>query len=243
MQKLDYKLEFEKVQEKTGIYPVIIVEAGSSSRMKGIDKQFADLGGIPVLARTMRAFENCSAISEITIVTREEKIPDIKRLAERYAVGKLKNVLPGGNCREESVKNAMLLYKDKEEKILVHDGARPLVSDRIITDVVNELKTFDSVSCAVMAKDTIKSIDDKGVVTRTLNREELVCVQTPQGVNVNAFLKVCEEVTDLSIFTDDTSVMEYAGFKTKTTKGDYNNIKITTPEDIEVAEMLIRKEW
>ncbi len=242
MQKLDFALQFERVEKNSKGYPVVIVAAGASSRMQGADKQFSQLCGIPVLARTLRAFENCSAITEITVVTREEKIADIKKLGERYAVSKLKNVVVGGSCREESVKNGIALYKDKSDKILVHDGARPLVTDKVIKDVAEALKDFDSVTCAVRVKDTVKTMDEQGYVTATLNRAQLVSIQTPQGVNVNKFLEVAECQT-LDRFTDDTSVMELLGTTTKITEGDYANIKITTPEDIAVAEGLIRKEW
>lgn len=242
MQKLDFALQFERVEENIGGYPVVIVAAGTSSRMQGADKQFSQLCGIPVLARTLRAFENSSAITEITVVTREEKIADIKKLGERYAVSKLKNVVVGGSCREESVRNGIALYKDKTDKILVHDGARPLVTDKVIKDVTVALKDFDSVTCAVRVKDTVKTVDEQGYVTATLDRTQLVSIQTPQGVNVGKFLSVCE-TEDLSKFTDDTSVIEFLGLPTKITEGDYANIKITTPEDIAVAEGLIRKEW
>lgn len=242
MQKLDFALQFERVEENINGYPVVIVAAGSSSRMQGADKQLAQLCGIPVLARTLRAFENCALIREITVVTREEKIADIKKLGERYAVSKLKNIVVGGSCREESVKNGITLYKGIYKKILIHDGARPLVTNKVICDVVKALETCDSVTCGVKVKDTIKKVDEQGFVTTTFDRSQLVSVQTPQGVNVDRFLEVAEK-EDLSLFTDDTSVMEFLGISTKITEGDYANIKITTPEDIAVAEGILRKDW
>lgn len=242
MPKLDFALQFQKVEEKNGGYPVVIVAAGASSRMQGADKQFTPLCGIPVLARTLRAFENSSAVSEITVVTREDKIADVEKMACRYAVSKLKNIVKGGTCREESVKNGVLLYKDKAEKILIHDGARPLVTDDIIVRVAEALKNFDSVTCAVKVKDTVKRIDGQGMVSDTVDRSALVSVQTPQGVNVAVFLSALE-AGDPAAFTDDTSVMESVGTPTKTVEGDYKNIKITTPEDLAVAEAFIGREW
>ena len=138
MQRLDFGLEFVKVDEKTGSLPVVIVAAGNSSRMQGIDKQFMEICGIPVLARTLRAFENCPLISEITVVTREDKIADIKKLGESYAVGKLKNIVVGSSSREGSVKNGVELYLGVCDKVLVHDGARPFVTNEIITRVEEE---------------------------------------------------------------------------------------------------------
>ena len=234
---------FEEIKQEKGWLPVVIVAAGSSSRMKGTDKQFSLLGGIPVLVRTLRAFENSSVIGEITVVTRSEKIADIKKLGERYAVSKLKNVIEGGSSRAESVRNGIALYKGKSEKILVHDGARPLVTEQIIRDVATALQTYDSVTCAVKVKDTIKEVNAQSLSVNTPDRSALVAVQTPQGVNVDIFLKTTENA-DMSSFTDDTSVMEFAGVSTFIVEGDYKNIKITTPEDIDVAEALAgQKEW
>lgn len=237
-----FTLLFENIETEIKGVPVVIVAAGSSSRMMGADKQFSCLGGIPVLARTLRAFENCSCISEITVVTREEKIADITKLGERYAVSKLKNVVVGGKSREESVLRGIELYEGNCEKILVHDGARPLVTETIIKEVVNALQNHDSVTCAVKPKDTVKQVNEDGMVTDTLNRNMLVTVQTPQGVNVNKFIEVAK-TQPLENFTDDTSVIEFLGINTKITQGDYTNIKITTPEDLLVAEEFIRKEW
>ena len=242
MQKTKFSLEFEKREEHKGNLPVIIVAAGSSSRMQGTDKQMLEVGGTPVIVRTLRAFENCPVISEITVVTKQEKVADVKKLAERYAVGKLKNVVVGGACRAESVKNGVALYRGVCEKVLVHDGARPLVTDAVITRVAKDLEEYNSVACAVKVNDTVKRVNDEGIAIETVNRDGLVLIQTPQGVNTNIFLNALDGA-DMSVFTDDTSVMEYAGEKTKIVEGDPDNIKITTPADVAKAEGIIRKEW
>lgn len=242
MQKLKFSLEFEKNEEQKGSIPVIIVAAGSSSRMQGTDKQMLEVCGTPVIVRTLRAFENCPTISEITVVTREEKIADIRKLADRYAVGKLKNIVVGGASRAESVKSGVELYKGVCSKVLVHDGARPLVTNKVIANVIQALTDYNSVTCAVRVNDTVKRVNEQGVATETVNREGLVLIQTPQGVNVDMFLNTLVGA-DMSIFTDDTSVMEYAGEKTKIVEGDPDNIKITTPADVARAESIIRKEW
>ncbi len=241
MQKLDFSLQFERVEEKNDGIPAVIVAAGSSSRMKGTDKRFAPLLGVPVLARTMVAFQNCGAVSEIVVVTSEDKIPDVKKLAAAYAIDKLSFTVAGGNSREESVKNGLLALKSKHEKALIHDGARPLVTADIIERVTEALKEYDSVTCAVPLKDTVKRIDPSGIVNETPKRSELVSVQTPQGVNVGEFLSAADSF-DLSMFTDDTSVMEALGKITKTVEGSYRNIKITTPEDMDIAAGMIEKE-
>ena len=236
MQKTEFALKFKEIGKNNSGFPVIIVAAGSSSRMQGTDKQFSLLGGIPVLARTLLAFENSAVISEITVVTRSEKIADIKKLGERYSVSKLKNVIEDGSTRAASVRCGIAIYKDKTEKILVHDGARPLVSDEVIHRVVDGLKHFDSVTCGVRPKDTVKEINDQNVSVNTLDRAHLMAVQTPQGVNVDVFLDVTENA-DMSKFTDDTSVMEFAGKKTLIVEGDYKNIKITTVSDLKSLEV------
>ncbi len=242
MPETKFALKFKAVENANNGLPVVIVAAGSSSRMGGADKQFSLLGGIPVLARTLRAFENSPFISEITVVTRKEKIADIEKLAQSYSVSKLKNVIEGGSCRAQSVKNGVELYKNTYEKVLVHDGARPLVSADTIKNVYTALAQNNSVTCAVKLKDTIKEINAQNIAVNTPNRNNLVSVQTPQGVNINIFLNTLS-TADITTFTDDTSVMEYAGIPTLIVEGDYTNIKITTPEDLAVAEAFLRKEW
>ncbi len=241
MQKLDFSLEYKKIETKNDGLPAVIVAAGSSTRMKGTDKRFVPLVGVPILARTMAAFQNCSAISEIAVVTSEDKIADVKRLAAAYAIDKLSFVAVGGGSREESVKNGLLLFKDKYEKALVHDGARPLVPTEVIERVAEALGEFNSVSCAVPLKDTIKRVDKNGISVETPIRSEYVAAQTPQGVNISMFLSSAEDL-DLSQFTDDTAILERLGEKTKIVEGDYRNIKITNPEDIDLATKLIEKE-
>lgn len=241
MPKLDFALSFKENNIDTDGYPVIIVAAGGSTRMKGIDKLFAPLLGVPAIARTLRAFEDSDCIGSITVVTREEKIADIKKLAEKYAVTKLEFVVAGGSCREESVKNGISLYKGRYNAALVHDGARPLISGEVIRNVAQALKSHQSVTCAVPLKDTVKEINTDGVAVNTPDRSRLVAVQTPQGVDIDKFLETAEKY-ELAHFTDDTSLMEAAGIATKTVEGDYTNIKITTPEDIAVAEMYLGKD-
>ena len=164
MQKLEFSLEYKKIEEETGGVPVIIVAAGGSTRMKGTDKRFVPLVVVPVLARTMAAFQNCSVISEIAVVTSEDKIADVKKLAAAYAIDKLSFVTVGGSSREESVRNGLLLFKDKYEKALVHDSARPLVPCEVIEREAEALGELNSVTCAVPLKDTTKRVDKTNFV-------------------------------------------------------------------------------
>ena len=218
---------------KSGI-PAIIVAAGSSVRM-GENKLMMLLGTIPVIAHTLLRFENSSCISRIILVTKDSDIFNLQMLCEKYNISKLSDIVCGGNTRQESVLKGFSRLSDSESAVLVHDGARPLVDNRIITDVANALNKYPAVTCAVKVKDTIKQIDENGKIITTLKRDSLVAVQTPQGVKVKEYLKAIEKCGDISGFTDDTSIMEAAGFDCITVEGSYKNIKITTKEDISAA--------
>lgn len=241
MNSTKFKLEFSTVNQEIDGIPVVIVAAGSSSRMKGIDKQFTSLLGIPLLARTLSAFEKSQYISSIVVVTRKEKIEDIRLLAKKYMISKLFTIVEGGDCREQSVEKGLKALPQNTIKALVHDGARPLVTQEIIKTTVEALKTNDCVACGVKVKDTIKKVGSDGFCTQTVERDNLISIQTPQGVNVEKFLDVAKQ-TNLDRFTDDTSVMEFAGVKTKLVDGDYKNIKVTTPEDITLATAYLEGE-
>ena len=235
MKCLDYALEYKTAKNGNLAFPVIIVAAGTASRMKGIDKMSTELLAKPVIAHTVSAFDRCDRISEIVIVTRKEKMSDYSVLGEKYGFNKKVTVVEGGSCREESVFNGINALGKAYDKVLVHDGARPLVSQSVILRVCDALESNDSVSCAVKMKDTVKVVNEDGQVVKTLQRDFLVSIQTPQGVSVDRFCESAEN-NDLSRFTDDTSVVEAVGSITVVVEGDYKNIKITTPEDILLAE-------
>lgn len=237
----ELKLEYEIASENKKGIPVIIAAAGSSSRMAGVNKQFADLCGIPVIIRTLLAFQRSDAISRIIVVTSKDSINEIQLLCSKYMIDKLTDILEGGANRAESVKKGVARLGE-EGYVLIHDGARPLISDEVICRVADALKTNCAVTCAVPLKDTVKKVDRNGVVIETPIREELVAVQTPQGVDVKKYKEALDKADDLSVFTDDMSVMEWAGYSVATVKGDYKNIKITTPEDIIIASALLESE-
>lgn len=235
--KTETRLQYDICPASESGIPVIIVAAGSSRRMKGKNKLFLELNGIPVIAKTLLAFENCEKIRNIILVTRDEDILPMQSLAERYMITKLSDIVCGGENRQKSVLNGFSRLDENDKNVLIHDGARPLVSERIICDVTAALEKYSAVTCAVKLKDTVKQTDKDGKVIKTLDRESLVAVQTPQGVNISKYLKATENA-ELSLFTDDTSIMEAAGYDVFTVEGDYKNIKITTPEDILAAEAM-----
>lgn len=239
MKTLEYELSFTETELNSNAIPVIIVAAGSSTRMQGISKPFAEVGGLPVIVRTLLAFEHSQFISNIILVTKSEYICEMQKFADEYMLSKVTDIVVGGANRQESVLNGLKAVKCSE-KVLIHDGARPLVSGNLIARICTELQNNDGVICAVKSKDTIKNINSKGFVTKTYNRDELYCVQTPQGADVNKYLQILKSA-DCSLFTDDSSVLESAGIPVKVVEGEYSNIKITTPEDIALAEFYLSK--
>lgn len=243
MLETEFKLEYE-IEELSadGGVPVIVVAAGSSTRMNGINKQTAMLCGVPLIIRTLMRFEKCDKISNIILVVKPDELFSMQQLADRYGIKKLTDIVCGGENRQQSVKNGLERLPQNAETALIHDGARPFVTDEIICGVISALSTHNAVTCAVRLKDTVKQVDENGNVLSTPDRNTLVAVQTPQGVNVSDYRAALESAGDLGRFTDDMSVMEAAGHKPFTVPGSYENIKVTTPEDIALAEYLILKD-
>ena len=231
------KLEYSKL-DSCATFPAIILAAGSATRMKGIDKNFMELESVPIVVRTIDAFSKSKNISEIVVVTREDKVEELSQILSCYKFEKIICVVKGGNCREESALCGIEALCDKFDKVVIHDGARPFVTDKIISDVCDALKINDSVSCGVKEKSTIKVINEDWVVTQSLIRDNLMSLQTPQGVSVKYF-KESALINDLSKFTDDTSVVEAVGATTQVVEGSYRNIKITTPEDVQLAKLYL----
>ncbi len=234
MKTKEFEIAYSENKTNIKTFPVVVVAAGLSSRMNGINKQFAKIGGIPVIARTLMVFESNPNISKIVVVAHKDNILKLQNICQEYSITKLCDIVVGGENRQQSVTNGLNCLKG-ESKVLIHDGARPLVSQEIINNVCNELSVADGVVCAVPVKDTIKSVNNNCVKT-TLNREELVLAQTPQGVNIDLYFN---GLKNNKIFTDDVSVLEEQNIAVKIVKGSYKNIKITTPEDIILAELLI----
>lgn len=237
------KLKFEyqiSDEENTGI-PVIVVAAGSSTRMRGINKQLELLQGIPLLIRTLQVFESSPCISKIILVVKSDDLFQIQMLTEKYNISKLSDIVCGGKTRQESVLKGFSRLSKDDEKVLIHDGARPFVDESIIKSVVCGLESFSAVTCAVKLKDTIKQIDETGKVVKTIDRSSLVAVQTPQGVRVANYLSATENA-DTSAVTDDMMIMENAGFSVLTVEGSYKNIKITTPEDLLLAKTFLTED-
>ena len=218
----------------------VIVAAGSASRMGGIDKVMADLGGEPMILRTVRAFQNCDAIASIVIVTREDLIQPIAGLCRDMK--KVVAVVAGGGSRQESVHLGLNALPKGTKLAAVHDGARPLISWQIIDRVVRAANTYGAAAPAIPVKDTIKVVSG-GLVKETPDRATLQAVQTPQVFDFDLLrgaLKKAE--TDGASVTDDCSAVERTGMKIKIVEGDERNLKVTPPMELKIAELLLEEE-
>ena len=242
MQTKTFELTYTKTEDNDGLVGVIIVAAGSASRMGGVNKILAPLSGKPTICHTISAFNNNPLVSEIVLVTRDDMVLNLQKIADEYGFLKVTDIITGGSCREESVKKGFerITKNQNIKNVLIHDGARPLISQKVITSVINAVEEFLAVIPVVKAKDTMKRIDTLGKVEQTL--ANIVNVQTPQGFSVPLLREAFEKVgDDLSAFTDDASIVESAENPVYTVMGDYKNIKITTPEDLILAELYLKR--
>ena len=217
----------------------VIVAAGSASRMGGIDKVMAPLGGTPMVARTAAAFQNCDAIAEIVIVTRPDLIRPSSALCAE--MDKVRAVVAGGSSRQESVWLGLNALSEDIQLAAIHDGARPLVSNLVIDRTVRAANSYGAAAPAVPVKDTIKVVKG-GLVEKTPDRATLQAVQTPQVFDFDLLrgaLKQAEE--EKAAITDDCSAVERLGMKVKIVEGDERNLKVTTPMDLKIAEMLLEE--
>ena len=218
----------------------VIVAAGNASRMGGIDKVMAELKGEPMIVRTVRTFQECDAVSEIVIVTREDLIQPITALCREMP--KVKAVVCGGTSRQESVGHGLGALSSKVKLAAIHDGARPLITWRVIDRTVRAANSYGAAAPAIPVKDTIKVVEGR-VVKNTPDRSTLFAVQTPQVFDfdlLRAALKKAE--ADGAAVTDDCSAVELMGMSVKIVEGDEHNIKVTTPMDLKIAEMLLEEE-
>lgn len=217
----------------------VIVAAGTASRMGGIDKVMAPLGGEPMIARTVRAFQNCDAISEIVIVTREDLILPMTALTREMP--KVKAVVVGGKSRQESVSLGLNALSNNVKLAAIQDGARPLITWEVIDRTVRAANTYGAAAPAIPVKDTIKVVEGR-IVKSTPDRSTLFAVQTPQVFDfdlLRAALKKAE--AEGAAVTDDCSAVELMGMSVKIVEGDERNIKVTTPMDLKIAELLLEE--
>ena len=225
---------FEQKQYKVC---AIIAAGGSSSRM-GFDKLMAELDGEKVIVRSVNAFEKCDIIDEIVIVSRKELLNELKSIFTDPFYKKLKAVVVGGESRQQSVYNGASACSDDTDIICIHDGARPLVTEKIIEDSVEKAVKVGASTAAVKVKDTIKK-GENSIITETVDRELLYQIQTPQTFLKQLYLKAYNLAEKQ--YSDDCQLIEAIGEKVALSQGSYSNIKLTTEEDFAVASALLKR--
>lgn len=224
----------------------IIVAAGRGKRM-GMDfnKQFILLNNKPILAYTLEKFEKTKSIDEIVLVVGKDEIGFVKEnIIDKYSIKKVSKIVAGGKERQDSVYNGLLAVKEHCSIILIHDGARPFIEEELIEKSIDMARKMGAVVVAVPVKDTIKRVDNDMKVIDTLKRDELWSIQTPQTFQY----KLLKKAYDLNrenkdIVTDDAMMVERLGGTVNILKGSYKNIKITTPEDLIIAENILKEVW
>jgi 2-C-methyl-D-erythritol 4-phosphate cytidylyltransferase len=219
---------------------VIIPAAGLGTRMGGIKKPYMDIAGKSILAYTLGAFQRCPFIDTIIIVTARGDESRCFQDIKTYSIGKSFSVVAGGNTRQESVFNALQELASNTDIVVIHDAVRPLVTEDMIIQSIDGAKQYGSAIVAVPVKDTIKESNDDGFVAKTLDRRKLWAIQTPQTFKYDLIMKAHLYARDNNIqATDDSSLVEQMGHKVKLIMGSYENIKITTPDDLIVAKAIL----
>lgn len=219
----------------------LIVAGGKGKRMNSDkSKQFLNIQEKPLIHHTLEKFSMCSDIDDIYLVLAEDEVRYFEgNILKRYNYSKPIIIVKGGRERQDSVYNGLVSMKDCEV-VLIHDGARPFVSDDIIKDGIRYASLYGGSAPGVKVKDTIKVIDEHGFSKATLKRDELVAIQTPQCFKYSTILEGHNYIRENKILvTDDTAALEIIGHKIFIYEGSYDNIKVTTKEDLTIAELII----
>ncbi|MDA8126858.1 MAG: 2-C-methyl-D-erythritol 4-phosphate cytidylyltransferase [Deltaproteobacteria bacterium] len=220
----------------------IIPAGGVGRRMGGgVPKQYLPLAGIPVLARTLRPFQDSPDIDEIYLAVPEGDIPEVRqRIVEPYGLSKVGLILAGGRERQDSVRNALDQLRVEQEIIVVHDAVRPFVTAALIEQSVAAARKYGAVSLGVPVKDTVKEVNPAGWVEKTLDRQRLWLTQTPQAFHRSILLAAYEKAARDGISaTDDAGLVEAMGTAVRMIPGAEANIKLTTAEDMVLGEVIL----
>jgi 2-C-methyl-D-erythritol 4-phosphate cytidylyltransferase len=213
----------------------IIVAAGKGKRMdQSINKQYIKLKDKEVLAITLEEFSKVEQVEEIIVVVSPDEVEFCKNnIIDKYNFSKVKKIVCGGKERQQSVYNGLLNCGAETDIVLIHDGARPFIDKETICKSIEGAKMNGACTVAVPVKDTIKVADSNKIITKTLKRDELYLIQTPQAFRYELILEAHKKaLSENALATDDTMLVEALGCKVKIIDGDYFNIKITTPEDL-----------
>lgn len=221
---------------------VVIPAAGRGSRMKTeINKQFLTLKGQSILARTIDQFQARAAVDEIVVVAHKEETAYCQQeIISKYNFAKVTQVVKGGSTRQESVYKGLSAVDEETDFVLTHDGARPLLTEDLIEDIIEQVQEYEAVIAGVPVKDTIKILDQDQMAVKTPDRSKLVAVQTPQAFTRELVLRAYQQAqADGFTGTDSASLVERLGQSVKVVRGTHENLKITTPEDLELAEAIL----
>lgn len=227
----------------SNLVSAIIVAAGSSTRMgTGDSKQFIPLLGKPAIEYTLRAFQDSEAVSEIIVVCREQDSLRIRELADKIGITKLSQLVKGGESRAQSVQNGISAVSAEAKYLAIHDGARPLISSEEINRVLGRAFETGAATLGTPVTDTIKVVNDDNLIVSTPVRSTLRAVQTPQVFDREMYEFALDKAGDeLDSFTDDCSLIENLGVEIEVVEGSAENIKLTTPIDIIIAEAILNR--
>lgn len=231
----------KKKRKREQFVSCIVAAAGKGERMgAGINKIFLDIDDQPVIAHTLLTLAESEYIDELIIVTQEKDLLGCKDIVTEFGVAKVKSILIGGDKRQYSVQNALGEVSEQADIVLVHDAARPLVSQETIRQVVEAVIEYGAAAVGVSCKSTLKQLDSDGFITNTLDRDAIYEVQTPQGFRREIIQKAYAEAFAAGVLgTDDCYLAERIGTRIKMVDGSYDNIKITTYDDLFVAEQIL----
>jgi 2-C-methyl-D-erythritol 4-phosphate cytidylyltransferase len=227
---------------------IAIVPAAGLGRRFGASerKTFVKLGGVPLLIHTLKRLHTENTVSEIIPVLRQEDIGQGFEMIREYGLHKIKQIAAGGRERQDSIYNALKLIEETGEDsnlkslVLIHDGARPVIPEGTIEELLNEIKYVDGAAPGIPAKDTLKRISQDGIIISTVNREGIRGIQTPQAFSFKVIKRAYDAAYDRGFYaTDDAALVEETGGKVKIIKGSPQNIKVTTPEDLEMVEYIL----
>ncbi len=225
----------------------VIIPAGGVGKRFGsqVPKQFAELGDIPLIVHTIRIFDTVEDVEAIVIPVHNEWFTFTKELIEKYKCDKVKEVIIGGLERQDSVYNGLLSETVKNSEIvLVHDAVRPFASAKLVQRIINETEDFGAVIPGIPPKETVKEKTNNGLVVKTLERQKLSLIQTPQGFWTDVITSAYRKAKEASFFgTDEASLVEFIGYKVTIIDGEDENIKITTPFDLKIAELIMKEKY
>lgn len=227
----------------------IVPAAGIGRRFdRSTNKTFVSFNGLPLLAHTLKRLNSNSSVTEIIPVLREEDIQKGFDITRDSGLTKIISIAPGGQERQDSIYNALNAIKSRNSStdsitVLVHDGARPVIPERTIEALIQGLKGVDGVAPGLRPRETLKKIDGTGMIISTIDRDEVIAIQTPQAFSFDTLKRAYDSAyTDGFYATDDAALIERTGGKVRIIEGSPLNIKVTTQEDLDIVECILEKE-